>query len=55
MEYKEQTNKKQMNKPKRNKNKPADTENRVVVTRWERMGRKAKCVKGMDCVVKNGN
>ena len=42
-----------MNKP--NKNKQVDIENRVVVTRGEGVGGKAKWVKRMNCMVMHGN
>lgn len=35
--------------------KHVDIENRVAVTRREGVGRKAKCVTGISCVMKNGN
>ena len=35
--------------------KPMDTENRLVVTRGEAGGRRAKFVKGVICMVMEGN
>lgn len=42
---------------KKNKENPkhVDIENRVAVTRRGGEGRKAKCVTGINCVMKNGN
>ena len=42
-----------MNKP--NKNKHADKENKIVVTRGGGVGERAKWVKGINGLVKDGN
>ena len=42
-----------MNKP--NKNKHVDTKNRVVITREEGTEGRAKWVKRMNCMVRDGN
>ena len=53
MEYNKQTNNKinEKTKPK----KHVDTENRVMVTRGEGVGEMAKGVKGVNCMVMDGN